>query len=347
MIEIDKCVERLSGDDEADRIYAAEDIGYANRAEGVPPLLARLSAEPSRAVREAIFAALLQIDGDAAIDGVLGLLDSEDSFLRNQAVEVLRARGSKVVPYLGTAFREGDGDRRKFVVDVLAKLGDDGTSGIYESALADTDLNVVITAVESLGAARRNAFRERIEKLVAPRTHPMLLAACIEALAQIGDAGSVNTVRKRLCGDGGMPGYLQASYLKLLGEKGGREDVEEIAGLMARAGLESYVLNALSSLRSRFRDLALPVSLAQPLQNIASGAASSLMAYQSVRLMAALLHIEEVFVFVTGCLEHGEKAVRIAAVQTLREANSSRAEEFLRERLPRESDEEVLQALTR
>jgi HEAT repeat protein len=347
MIELRECIEKLGGDDEADRIYAAEDIGCANRAEGVPPLLARLPAEPSRAVREAIFAALLQIEDDAVTEGALELLDSEDSYLRNQAVEVLRARGARAIPRLDRAFLEGSADRRKFVIDVLATSGDPAAAGIYDRALADADPNVVITAVESLGARRVVAFRARIESLMVPGAHPMLLCAAIEALAQIGDEGSVTAIRQCIGGGAAMPGFLQASYVKLLGAKGCPDDVHEIARLIGREGLEGPVLNALAALRSRFREMELPLSLAGPLEKIASDRACPHLAYQAVRALAGLLQIEEVFAFVKGCLEDSEKVIRIAAVQAMREGASSRGEGILQDRLARETDEEVLQALRR
>lgn len=342
MIELRECIEKLACEDEAGRIYAAEDLGYANQAEGVMPLLARLPAEPSRAVREAIFAALQQIEDDAVIEGALELLDSEDSFLRNQAVEILRVRGGTAIPYLERAFQDGSKDRRKFVVDILATMADSGTSGIYNRALADTDLNVVITAVESLGARRKEAFRPHIEKLILPETNPMLLCASIAALAQIGDSETVKIVRSQLGKVTGTPGYLQASYLKLLGAKGSPGDVDDVACLIGVEGLEEHVLNALTALRTRFREVNLPVSLAQPLQKIASGAANPLLAYQAVRLMVCLVHLEEIMDFLKHALEHSEKAVRIAAVQALRESGSSEIEGLLRERLSRETDEEVL-----
>ena len=120
MIELDEYIKRLDSADEAERIYAAEDIGYANRAEGVPPLLERLPAESSRAVREAIFAALESIEDDAVIEGAIRLLASEDSFLRNQAVDLLRHRGPRVISFLSQAFPEADSDERKLMLDVLA-----------------------------------------------------------------------------------------------------------------------------------------------------------------------------------------------------------------------------------
>ena len=68
--------------------------------------------------------------------GRLALLDSDDSFLRNQAVEILRARGARAMPFLDRAFR--DGEQRPAEVrhrHPCAKLGDAGTSGIYDSRI--------------------------------------------------------------------------------------------------------------------------------------------------------------------------------------------------------------------
>src|SRR3954452_25279948 len=107
MIELCECIDKLTSADEADRMYAAEDIGYANQAAGVDPLLARLVEEPSRAVREAIFGALRLIEHHSVIEGALQLLDSDDSFLRNQAVEILRGRGDRAIPFLDQAFQAG------------------------------------------------------------------------------------------------------------------------------------------------------------------------------------------------------------------------------------------------
>lgn len=344
MIDLRDCIEKLGSDDEADRIYAAEDIGYANQAAGVDPLLARLPVEPSRAVREAIASALAQIDDDSVIPGVLKWLDSENTFLRNEAVELLRKRGAKAGPFLDEAFRAGNCDRRKFVIDILAKLRDSGASEVYDLALIDPDLNVVIAAVESLGDARKAAFRERIENLVSPQAHPMLVCACLEALARIGHPDSVDVIQTRLGHASDLPGYLRPSYLKLLGATGRSEHAAEIAGVIEDVGLEAPVLNALTSLRNRYSGLELPSSLAEPLREIVDRNEPSLLGYQAVRLMSALVGETGVFDFMEHCLEHPNKTIRIGAIQSLRETRSERADAAVRRFLVSETDEEVLQA---
>ncbi|MGA2117668.1 MAG: HEAT repeat domain-containing protein, partial [Bryobacteraceae bacterium] len=161
-MSLNEYVEKLNGVDEADRTYAAEDIGYSNAPEGVPVLLDRLGREPSRAVRDAIFQALIRIDADAAIEGSIVLLGSEDPQMRNQAVDVLRRKDARAIPFLAAAMRDGDRDIRKLVLDVLNGNQADGVGEIYAAALSDADVNVAITAVENLGRLRAMEFRNRI-----------------------------------------------------------------------------------------------------------------------------------------------------------------------------------------
>ena len=144
-------IEKLDDPDEAERTYAAEDIGYLNAPEGVPALVERLGKETSRAVHDAIFQALTRIDAEAAIKGCAGLLANEDPEIRNRAVEALRSKGEASVPFLNAVMQAGDKDLRKLVLDVLSGVQAPGADDIYEAALTDPDPNVIITAVENLG----------------------------------------------------------------------------------------------------------------------------------------------------------------------------------------------------
>ena len=50
-MNIQTYLEQLQHDDESTRIYAAEDLGFANAAEAVAPLIAQSRTDPSRKVR--------------------------------------------------------------------------------------------------------------------------------------------------------------------------------------------------------------------------------------------------------------------------------------------------------
>jgi HEAT repeat protein len=105
MSSLDEYIEKLGSPDETERTYAAEDIGYLNTPDGVPPLLERLGKETSRPVRDAIFQALIRIDANEAIQGSILLFGSEDPQIRNQAVDVLRHKGAQSIPFLRAVMR--------------------------------------------------------------------------------------------------------------------------------------------------------------------------------------------------------------------------------------------------
>jgi hypothetical protein len=301
MIELDQHIRRLESADEAERIYAAEDLGYANRAEGIQPLLERLPAESSRAVREAIFAALESIEDDAVIEGAVALLAAEDAFLRNQAVGLLRHRGPRVITSLSRAFPKVDSDQRKLMLDVLTGVDGPGASEIYARALADSDVNVVITAVENLGNARKTKFRGHIEEL-AVAGHPMLAGACLETLAQIGNAHSLEVIRSSVRAGGSVPDCLLPSYLKVLGAHGNQDNIAEAAGMLGSRGAhaQAAILDAITMLRRRHPLAPLPQSLVEPLKNIVRNGNPSILRHQTLRLLEGLKQYDGVAAFLAA-----------------------------------------------
>ena len=221
MVELYEHIEKLNSEDETERAYAAEDIGHLKLAEGVAPLLARIQVEPSLLVRDSILQALVRIESDEAIQGAVSLLMSDDPQIRNLAVDLLRHRLDRAIPFLEEVMREGDTDMRKFVLDVLSGMPAEGIESIYAMALDDRDLNVVITAVENLGSLRAKHLRPQVEQLLLKAEHPMLDAACLTALAEIGNEDSLRVVERRFGSAQPIPKYLTAPYLRVAEALGG------------------------------------------------------------------------------------------------------------------------------
>lgn len=347
MSSLAEYVQQLDGSDEAERIYAAEDIGYRNAPDGVPPLLKRLSQEPSRAVRDAIFQALIRIDADASIEGSIWLLESEDPQIRNQAVDVLRHKGARSVPFLDRAMRNGDRDVRKFVLDVLSGVQAGGVDEIYLAALADHDENVVITAVENLGRIRATQFRRRIEELLLAGLHPMLVGACLEALAGIGDESSLAAIRGRFPDLGVVPDFFLVSCVKAFGALGAAAEFVEMTGLLAVRGhhLRPAILGALVAIRQRKPTEIHGEQLLPPLQAVVDNGDPPLCRYQAVRVLGFLACHDEVHSFLVSCLSSPERLVRLGAVESLRESPRPGLQDILVACAAKETDEEVLQAL--
>lgn len=348
MSSIKEYAEKLDCPDEAERIYAAEDLGYLNDPAGVPPLLEHLGKESSRAVRDAIFQALTRIEADTAIEGSSRLLSSDDPQIRNQAVEVLRSKGQASIPFLKTLMQDGDKDIRKLVLDVLSGVQLNGAQAIYEAALSDQDPNVVITAVENLGRTRAAQFRSRIEDLLLAASHPMLVGACLEALGEIGDGKSLSAFRGRFPELGTLPDFFLVSCLKAIGALGTGDDFEEVAGLLAARGphLRPPILDALSAIHQRHPEKVVGLDLLPALQAVVDDGDSPLCRYQAVQALGFLASRDDVFAFLVSCLSSRDRLVRLGAIESLRTSGRPELEKVLASRAREETDEEVRQALS-
>jgi HEAT repeat protein len=347
MSSIKEFAEKLNGSDQAERTYAAEDIGYLNDADGVPVLLDRLSLENSRAVRDVIFQALIRIDADAAIEGSIRLLGSEDPQIRNQAVDVLRNKGARSIPFLNTAMRDGDKNIRKLVLDVLSGIRAGGTEEIYTAALSDKDQNVVITAVENLGRIRAEEFRSRIEDLLQPGAHPMLISACLEALAGIGHESSMASIRECMHQFATQPDFQFVSYLKAIAALGSAREFTEVASLLYVCGahLRPAILGALMAIHQRCPSIEASEILLSELQTLVeSGDPSS--RSQAVRTLGIWSSRDDVFAILVSCLSCTDRLVRLAAAEAIRMSDRPEVERVLAAREREETDAEVLEALS-
>jgi HEAT repeat protein len=240
MTRVEEYERRLQSGDECERIYAAEDAGEARDVAGLEPLLKRLPVEPSRAVRGAIFRALEVLEADAVASAAIEMLSSSDAYLRNESVELLRRKGPEILPHLNRAFAHCGSGERKLILDAMTGYDSPLAGAILEQALSDVDTNVVITAVENIGQARRSEFRPAIEQLFDPG-QAMLAASCLEALAEMGDARSVAAIQSRLRNGQALPAVLLPSYVKLLTAHGGELAAGALEDLLATAGGELRV----------------------------------------------------------------------------------------------------------
>jgi HEAT repeat protein len=341
-------IEKLEDPDEAERIYAAEDIGYWNAPDGVPALVERLGKETSRAVHDAIFQALTRIEAEAAIEGCAGLLASEDPEVRNYAVQALRSKGEASVHFLNAVMQEGDKDSRKLVLDVLSGMQTTGADAIYESALSDPDPNVVITAVENLGKIRSPRFRCRIEELLLAGSHPMLTGACLEALGAIGNPLSLDAIRRCFPDLTKLPDFLLASCLKAVGSLGAAAEFTEVSALLPICSphLRPALLSALMAIHQRHPSQTSDDHLFPVLRAMIENGDPPLWRYQAVRALRYLTLRDDVYSLLVACLSSPERLVRLGAIESLRVLRPQRLENILSERAIQETDEEVRQALS-
>ena len=338
----------LDNPDETERAYAAEDLGYCNEAQAVTSLLERLPHESSPVVRDAICQALIRLDFDASIEGAVQLFASEDAQLRNLGVEVLRHKGERSIPFLKKELEQGDQDMRKFVLDVLSGIQAGGTSEIYAAALGDQDLNVVITAVENIGKLQAKEFRSQIEDLLTSDAHPMLVAACLEALAEVGNESSLRAIRRLFPELTDQPAFVLTPCLKALAALGGETEFAELARLLPLRSSDVWpaILGALIAIHRRcIRLFKEPPELSEEVRAVLEAETisedSSTCRYQAARVLGFWAQRVEVREFLVACLASGERLVRLGAAEALRMSGLPGMDALLAKQQLAEADLEV------
>ncbi len=138
-----------TGTTEIARREAALDL--AAMPETADELGAALAAEPAARVREAIITALLGIGSPAAASVLAGLLGSEDTALRNDAIAALRELGPAAMAPIALLLDSPVTDIRIFAVSVLSGLPQPQAAMLLQGVLArDPAINVGLAAVEVL-----------------------------------------------------------------------------------------------------------------------------------------------------------------------------------------------------
>jgi len=140
---------QLESSDAAKRRWAARDL--VDHPESVATLLQALRAEAEYPVCEAIFDSLRQIGGEAVVSGLLDLLRTENTFIRNASIETLQAMPENVALHIIDLLNDRDSDVRIFAIDILQQLAHPQTPEWLLSVIKDeTHVNVIATAVDRL-----------------------------------------------------------------------------------------------------------------------------------------------------------------------------------------------------
>lgn len=156
---------QLDASDPSVRRWAVKDIAIYDGASYV--LVERLKQETCKDVREAIFSALIRIGDEVAIRGLVECLRSEDTSLRNEAVEALKLLIEKAAPVVRNLLREKDPDVRIFAINIFESLKHpDVEDWLIELIERDPDVNVCATAVDLLAEIGTERCTEPMERLL-------------------------------------------------------------------------------------------------------------------------------------------------------------------------------------
>jgi len=151
------------------RRAAAQALGA--HAEAVPALLAAVAAEGEQPVRSAMLDALAQLAARGSEEAVSGLADclrSEDAWLRNAAIELLRGLPSQVASVMAHLLVDWDRDVRILAVGILDQLRHERVEEwLLQLIEADADVNVCGAALDVLADVATPAALAPVTRLLA------------------------------------------------------------------------------------------------------------------------------------------------------------------------------------
>jgi HEAT repeat protein len=346
-MKVQTLIANLTADDEAARIDAADDLGHAGASEAIAPLVERLAVETSRKVRETIFLALERIDHPDVPIQVVAMLGGEDPFLRNQTVGLLQRKGASAVPVLVESMRSADPDVRKFALDAAAGISDAAVHPIYESALRDPDINILIAALEYLGEQRLGGFKNAVEEIFLAATQPMLVCAAFSALLQIGDATSWNCIRQRYPSAATVPNWQLGWWLRALGDFGPATDTEVFHEILRNhdGKVARDAVDALARFQARHRRVEISGEFWATLRRMLETEMPPEDRLQLLRVLGGFGAPAEIADYLAARLADGDRWTKLGAIEGLNRLGRPDLTSQWRDRCGKVMDAEVAEAL--
>lgn len=187
---------RLKSDDSSEVRQAAFEAGELKLQSAVG-LLVDHFANSSVGVQEAAEHALRQIRGENTVRAVAPLLRSENTVVRNIAMDVLREIGADDLSTLTSLLRDDDPDIRIFIADILGSTSSSlSLAPLCHALLHDPEVNVRYQAAVSLGELRKPEAAESLRQ--ALKDEEWVQYAVMEALAKIKDGSCVDILIQAL-----------------------------------------------------------------------------------------------------------------------------------------------------
>jgi len=341
-----RLVAGLHAPEASERRASAEEIGESGDPEAMEVLLAQLREESSRAVKEAILREVSGIRLAGTDAAIVELLRDEDPFVRAEAAAMLQHRAGHQVESLNSLvclLREGDKDLRKFAIEILGQATIAMPDPFYAEALKDEDINVVICAIERIGAARRTALAGAVLAIALEHGNPMILCACLDALALIGGPETLDSLRRKFPDAIEVPNMFLPPFLKLLGRTAGPEGIDEACRAIAARGPEVYqpALDALTRITARHRLARLNSSCEETLCGLLNADVDGQLRLHLVRLLGHFAESQRVAVAMLPCLQSSDSLLRLLALEALGKSADPAVDAALRSMLENESDPEM------
>ncbi|MDY7579168.1 HEAT repeat domain-containing protein [Herbaspirillum sp. RTI4] len=162
--DVTSLMTQLQDSDPAVRRWAARDLSCA--PEATAALVAQLYCETDKSVRQVILTSLTRLGNDIAVAGLVSWLRSEDTEMRNEAIEAMKVLTDEVAPIMSGLLMDDDSDVRIMAINVLESLRHpDVEQWLIEVIERDSVVNVCGTALDLLSELGTVASKDAVLRL--------------------------------------------------------------------------------------------------------------------------------------------------------------------------------------
>jgi len=197
--------------------------------------------------RQELISRLLEFPEEDYLDYLdQGIRNHEDADLRNTAMEVYRALGSRAHPALKKLLQDDDPETRLFAVNILSGIGSEDAFPLLCTALKDHDINVRVASAEGLGGIRDPRAVKLLGGLLDDEK--WVVMAALYALGDIGGKEALALLYG--CLDKREHRELAISAIERAGTK---DSIRHLGPCLRDAGLGGHALKAIVSIARRER----------------------------------------------------------------------------------------------
>lgn len=171
-----------------------------------------------------------------------------DANIRNTAMEVYSALGSRAFRSLSALLEDDDPEVRLFSVNMLCEIRDEKALPYLYSSIKDPDINVRVATVEALGRIGRPDMLGLLQE--ALKDEPWVSLAAINAIGEIGGEQALLILYDCLKQEGRRKMTIAA-----IEKAGNKQSVQYLALYLANNDIREMVLKAIVKIaeRERFR----------------------------------------------------------------------------------------------
>ncbi len=284
-------------------------------------LVKRIQVETNIQIKEQMLLTIKELYCEEKLELILSLLNSEDVFSRNGAIDIINSHSIENYDLLRQTIKKQNKDVRKFLIDSLdGNLRDEVTEILLERLKNDEDLNVKIRIVEILGENSFETSVNDIEEILMTEKNTMLICAGLEALWKIGESSRYKEILSKHYEDFENPFLVHSllKYTSILDDYTVFKAIDKVINNFEITLFISEIINALENTTEK-----IPKEIVEKLKNAEENIGDSIIHYKILKLIYRNECPGVVRKKALKMIKEKEYMIKLAGIELLKDSGNS------------------------